>query len=67
MWVGLEVDNSEQMADRIARLLGNPEAAQQMGKKGYQRAINYYGDFEANAKKLVSVWKSLLASNEVKE
>ena len=63
----VEVDNSEQMADRIARLLGNPEMAQQMGKKGYQRAISYYSDFEANVKKLVSVWKSLLASNEVKE
>ena len=63
----VEVDNSEQMADRIARLLGNPEVAHQMGKKGYQRAISYYSDFEANAKKLVSVWKSLLASNEVKE
>ena len=63
----VEVDNSEQMADRITRLLGNPEMAQQMGKKGYQRAINYYSDFEANVKKLVNVWKSLLASNEVKE
>ena len=63
----VEIDNSEQMADRIARLLGNPEVAHQMGKKGYQRAISYYSDFEANAKKLVSVWKSLLASNEVKE
>ena len=62
----VEVDNSEQMADRITKLLGNPEMAQQVGKKGYQRAISYYGDFEANVKKLVSVWKSLLASNEAK-
>jgi glycosyltransferase involved in cell wall biosynthesis len=55
----VEIDNSEQMADRISRLLGNPEAAYQMGKKGYEHAIRYR-DFDSNIKRLVKLWESMI-------
>ncbi|MBA7708709.1 D-inositol-3-phosphate glycosyltransferase [subsurface metagenome] len=56
------VNDSKQLAEKITKLLDDPERARQMGLKGYQRAVSY-GNFDANTRKLVGAWKSLLASN----
>ena len=55
----VEVDNSEQMAEKIIELLSNPEKARQMGHKGYERAM-VYCDFAQNMEKLVSSWRSMV-------
>ncbi len=61
----VEITNPEQMADRIQRLLENPQLAQKMGRKGYERALEPFG-FEANTIKLINAWKSLLLNRKVK-
>ena len=55
----VEVANSEQMADRIQRLLGNPQLAQKMGLKGHEQALKLFG-FEENVKKLIAAWENMI-------
>jgi len=55
----VEVANSEQMADRIQRLLGNPQLAQKMGLKGHEQALKLFG-FEKNVKKLIAAWENMI-------
>lgn len=62
----VEIANPEQMADRIQRLLGNPQIARRMGLKGYRRALKLFG-FEEKVKQLIAVWEMMLKTNEVKD
>jgi len=62
----VEIANSAQMADRIQRLLGNPQIARRMGLKGYERALKLFG-FEENVKKLIAAWEMMLKTDEVKD
>lgn len=60
----VEVNNPEQLADRIERLLDNPELALQMGIRGYERAIEICNFYE-NLTKLIKTWKSVLTEERV--
>lgn len=55
----VEIANPEQMADRIQRLLGNPQIAQKMGRKGHERALKLFG-FEENVKQLIAAWEGMV-------
>lgn len=55
----VEIANPEQMADRIQRLLGNPQLAQRMGRKGHERALKLFG-FEENVKQLIAAWEGMV-------
>ncbi len=62
----VEVANSEQMADRIKKVLGNPQMARRMGLKGHRRALTMFG-VEENVRKLIATWEMMLKTDEVKD
>ena len=61
----VEVDNPQQLADRIEKLLENPDKAITMGAQGYKHAINYC-DFPKNLEKRITAWKGMLAVDETR-
>ncbi len=62
----VEVNNSQQLADRINWLLENPDKAIRMGVQGYERAASYC-DFNRNVEKLITAWRSMLTRDELIE
>jgi glycosyltransferase involved in cell wall biosynthesis len=58
----VEVNSPEQLADRIERLLDNPEMALQIGTRGYER-VREYCDFDKNIRKLIGIWEGLLTAH----
>ncbi|MBU2607968.1 MAG: glycosyltransferase family 4 protein, partial [Chloroflexi bacterium] len=54
------LDDSEKLAEKIAGLLGNPEKAQEMGRRGYENTLRYR-DFDGNVKELVNLWQGMVA------
>ncbi len=62
----VEIANSEQMADRIQKLLESPQIARKMGLKGYQRALTLF-DFEENVKKLITTWETMIKYHQDKD
>lgn len=62
----VEIANSEQMADRIQKLLESPQIARKMGLKGYRRALTLFG-FEENVKKLITTWETMIKYHQDKD
>ncbi len=53
------VNDSQQLAERVKELLQDKPKAAKMGDKGYKRAVSLF-DFEANTKKLITTWETML-------
>jgi len=53
------VDDSQQLAERMKELLQDKQKATRMGDKGYRQAVSLF-DFEANTKKLITAWETMI-------
>jgi glycosyltransferase involved in cell wall biosynthesis len=53
------VNDSQQLAERVKELLQDKPKAAKMGDKGYKRAVSLF-DFEANTKKLITAWETMI-------